>query len=70
MTGEGDLRSSDAYMIWLTYLRHAVRSLLKNPSFAAPTILTLALGIGVTSAIFSVIYGVLLKPTRVIQPPT
>jgi predicted permease len=68
MTGEGDLRSSDAYMNWLTYLRHAVRSLIKNPSFAVFTILTLALGIGVTSAIFSVVYGVLLKPTPYRRP--
>ena len=49
-------------MIYLTYLRHAVRSLLKDPFFAAASILTLGLGIGVTSAIFSVVYGVMLKP--------
>jgi hypothetical protein len=55
-------------MICMTYLRHAVRSLLKNPSFAVPSILTLALGIGVTSAIFSVVYGVLLKPTPYQRP--
>ncbi len=55
-------------MICMPYLRHAVRSLLKNPSFAVPTILTLALGIGVTSAIFSVVYGVLLKPIPYQRP--
>lgn len=40
----------------------AVRSLARHRSFALPVILTLALGIGVTTAIFSVVYAVLLRP--------
>ena len=43
-------------------LVHAFRSLWKNPGYTAVTIVTLALGIGANTAIFSVINGVILKP--------
>jgi putative ABC transport system permease protein len=45
-----------------------IRIFSKQPAFAATTVLTLALGIGATTAIFSVVYGVLLKPLPFQEP--
>jgi len=42
--------------------RYGMRMLLKNPGFAIVAILSLALGIGATTAVFSVVYGVLVNP--------
>src|SRR6266446_674088 len=49
-------------------LRYAVRSLAKRKGFATTALLTLTLGIGATTAIFSVVSGVVLRPLPFAQP--
>src|SRR5205809_5842686 len=48
--------------------RFAIRQLLKTPGFTSVAVLTLALAIGVNSAIFALINGVLLKPVVPVRP--
>src|ERR1019366_10168539 len=48
--------------------RFAARQFLKNPGFAGVAVLTLAMGIGVNSALFSVMYAALFEPLPYPEP--
>lgn len=52
----------------LNELRHALRMLARRPAFSLLAVVTLALGIGANTAMFTVVHGVLLKPLPYTNP--
>jgi len=68
--GGGTLHLREAVMVdgWWREMRFAFRALRRRPGFIAANVGTLALGVGATTAIFSVINGVMLRPLPYAQP--
>jgi putative ABC transport system permease protein len=63
-----DARGTRAAEDFIRDTRHAARTLRRNPAFALTATLTFALGTGAATAIFSVVYGVLMRPLPYAEP--
>jgi hypothetical protein len=62
LTGRTFDKQRGAMASMVNGLRHGVRGLRRSPGFAVTAVLTLALGIGATTAIFTLVYDVMLRP--------
>ncbi len=61
-SGWAPRRPGSAGSAWITEMRHALRRLLRAPSFSLATILTLAIAAGGNATIFSIVNSILLRP--------